>query len=67
MSKHKVDFKTFLHEGLAEPEFYGDLVCKFRKIAGKLIFFVQFKKFVTCYKKDRLKLGYSTANCMHAY
>ena len=31
-------------QGLPEPEFYGDLVYKFRKIIGKIDFPYQFKK-----------------------
>ena len=32
VSKFNVVLKTLLHQGLSEPEFYGDLVYKFRKI-----------------------------------
>ena len=35
VSKHNVGLKTLLLQGLSEPEFYGDLVYKFRKIIGK--------------------------------
>ena len=35
MSKYNVGSKTLLLQGLSEPEFYGDLVYKFRKIIGK--------------------------------
>ena len=31
VSKYNVGLKTLLLEGLSEPEFYGDLVYKFRK------------------------------------
>ena len=31
VSKLNVGLKTLLHQGLAEPEFYGDLVYKFKK------------------------------------
>ena len=33
-SKYNVGLKTLLLQGLSEPEFYGDLVYKFRKIIG---------------------------------
>ena len=33
-----------LHQGLSEPEFYGDLVFKFKKIMGKTDFFISFEK-----------------------
>ena len=31
VSKFNVGLKTLLHQGLSEPEFYGDLVYKFKK------------------------------------
>ena len=30
--------KSLLHQGLSEPDFYGDLVCKLKKIVGSNIF-----------------------------
>ena len=42
-------------QGLSEPEFYGDLVYKYRKIIGKYDFPYHFKKIVFCYKK----IGYN--------
>ena len=35
VSKYNVGLKTPLLQGLSEPEFYGDLVYKFRTIIGK--------------------------------
>ena len=32
ISKYNVGLKTLLSEGLSEPEFYGDLVYKFKKL-----------------------------------
>ena len=55
MSKYNVGLKTFLLQGLSEPEFYGDLVYKFRKIIGKNGFPYHFKKIIVRYKK----IGYS--------
>ena len=46
MSKYNVGLKTLLLEGLSEPEFYGDLVFKFRKIIGKNDFPYHFKKII---------------------
>ena len=34
ISKFNVVLKSLLHQGLSEPEFYGDLVYKFKKIRG---------------------------------
>ena len=44
VSKYNVRLKTLLLEGLSEPEFYGDLVYKFRKIIGKNDFPYHIKK-----------------------
>ena len=55
VSKYNVGLKTFLLQGLSEPEFYGDLVYKFRKIISKNDFSYQFKKIIIRYKK----IGYN--------
>ena len=55
MSKYNVGLKTLLLQGLSEPEFYGDLVYKFRKIIGKNDFPYHFKKIIVLYKK----IGYN--------
>ena len=54
-SKNDVGLKTFLLQGLSEPEFYGDFVYKFRKIIGKYYFPYHFKKLIVRYKK----IGYT--------
>ena len=46
VSKYNVGLKRLLLEGLSEPEFYGDLVYKFRKIIGKNDFPYHFKKII---------------------
>ena len=51
MSKYNVGLKTFLLQGLSEPEFYGDLVYKFRKIIGKNDFSCHFENINVRYKK----------------
>ena len=55
MSEYIVGLKTLLLQGLSEPEFYGDLVYKFRKIIGKNDFSYHFKKIIVRYKK----IGYN--------
>ena len=55
VSKYNVGLKTLLLEGLSEPEFYGGLVYKFRKIIGKNDFPNHFKKIIVRYKK----IGYN--------
>ena len=51
VSKYNVGLKTLLLQGLPEPEFYGDLVYKFRKIISKYDFPYQFKTIIVRYKK----------------
>ena len=55
MSKYNVELKTLLLQGLSEPEFYGDLVHKFRKIIGQYDFPYHLKKMIVLYKK----IGYN--------
>ena len=55
VSKYNVGLKTLPLQGLSEPEFYGDLVYKFRKIIGKNDFPYHFKKIIVRYKK----IGYN--------
>ena len=43
------------HAELSEPEFYGDLVFKLKKITGSNIFSVKFIKVISHYKK----IGYN--------
>ena len=51
MSKYNVGLKTLLLQDHSEPEFYGDLVYKFRKIIGINDFSYHFKKIIVRYKK----------------
>ena len=51
ISKFNKGLKTLLREGLAEPEFYGDLVYKFKKLIGRNVFSLQFRKIVTRYRR----------------
>ena len=55
MSKYNVGLKTLLLQCFSEPEFYGDLVYKFRKIIGKIDFPYHFKTIIVRYKK----IGYN--------
>ena len=50
-----MSLKTVLLKGLSAPEFYGDLVYKFRKITGYNDFLYHFKKIIVRYKK----IGYN--------
>ena len=55
VSKFNVGLKTLLHQGLLEPEFYSDLIYKFKKIVGRADFSDQFKKIIVRYKR----IGYN--------
>ena len=55
MSKYNVGLKTHLLQGLSEPEFYGELVYKFRKIIGKNDFPYHFKKIIVLIKRLVIK------------
>ena len=55
VSKFNVGLKTLLHQGLSEPEFYGDLVYKFKQIVGRVDFSDQFRKIIVRYKR----IGYN--------
>ena len=43
VSKFNVGLKSLLHQGLSEPEIYGDLVYKFKKIMDRTDFSDQFR------------------------
>ena len=69
-SKFNVRFKSLLHQSLSEPEFYGDLVYKFKKIMGRTDFSDQFRKIII----RRKRIGYvlkalqkSATVCMLSY
>ena len=51
LSKYNVGMKTLLLHDLSEPEFYGDLVYKFRTIIGKNDFPYHFNKIIVRNKK----------------
>ena len=42
LEKYSVTEKTLLQQGISEPDFYGDLVYRFRKLVGKSNFSEQF-------------------------
>ena len=51
ISKFNVGLKSLLHQGLSEPEFYGDLVYKFKMIMGRTDFSDQFRKIIIRHKR----------------
>ena len=50
VSKTNVGLKSLLHQGLSEPEFYGDLVYKLKKIMDRTDFSDQFRKIIIRHK-----------------
>ena len=50
ISKYNVGLKKVLGVGHSEPEFYGDLVYKFKKLIGRNDFSFQFRKIITRYR-----------------
>ena len=51
ISKFNVGLKPILHQGLTEPECYGDFVYKFKKIMGMTYFSDQFRKIIIRHKR----------------
>ena len=49
--KYKYLFKSSFATSISEPVFYGDLVYKFKRIAGKPSFSDQFRKIIKRYKR----------------
>ena len=55
VEKYSGSLKTFLQPGISEPEFYDDLMYRFRKVVGKSNFSEQFRKLINSYQR----IGYS--------
>ena len=55
IEKYNVNLRKLLQQGISEPEFYGDLVYRIRKIVGKSNFSEQFRKLINRYKR----IGYN--------
>ena len=55
VENYNVGLKTLLQQGISEPEFYGGLVYRFRKIVENSNFSEQFRKLIKRYKS----IGYS--------
>ena len=66
VGKYSVSLKTLLQQGISEPEFYGDLVYRFRKNVGNSNFSEQFRKLINRYK-ELTKTGYYGTDYMPSY
>ena len=51
VEKYNVSLRKLLQQEISEPEFYGDLVYRIRKIVGKSNFSEQFRKLITVIKE----------------
>ena len=65
ISKLQIGLKSLLRQGLIEPEFYGDLVCKLKKIVGSNNFSTQFIKLFPIITRLAITLMY--CNRLHAW
>ena len=50
ISKFNIGMKSLLRKEVSEPEFYGDIVYKLKKIVGSNNFSAQFIKIISLYK-----------------
>ena len=55
VEKYNVSLRKLLQQGISEPDFYGDLVYRIRKIVGKSNFLEEFRKLIKRYKR----IGYN--------
>ena len=62
ISKFQVELNSLLRQALSEPDFYGDLVYKLKKIVGSNNLSAQFIKIISHYKK----IGYNINVWQHA-
>ena len=67
MEKYHVSLKKLLQQGISDPEFYGDLAYKFRKIIGKNNFSNLFKKTNLPFQKDRIQFNDHAVDCMPSF
>ena len=65
ISEFNVGLKSLLQQSLSEPEFYCDVVYKFKKIRGMTDFSDQFRKNIMRYK--RIGYNLNATVCMLSY
>ena len=66
IEKYHVSQKKLMQQGICNPEFYGDLVYKFKKIIGNPNFSNLLKRIVNRFKKAGYFRHYS-ADCMPSF
>ena len=57
ITKFNVRLKSLIQQGLSEPEFYVDLVYKFKTIRDMIDFSCRNRKVILCYKRIGCKLN----------
>ena len=56
IEKYHVSLKKLMQQGISNPEFYGDLVYKFKKIIGNLNFSDLFRRIVKRFRRTGYNL-----------
>ena len=64
IEKYHVSLKKLMQQGICNPEFYGDLVYKFKKIIGNQNFSNLFKRIVNRFKRAGYFFRHYAADCM---
>ena len=64
LEKYSVSLKTLLQQSISEPEFYGDLVYRFRNIVSKSNFRSNSENFLTVIKE--LAIAWILCGSLHA-
>ena len=67
VEKYNVNLKTLLQKGISEPEFYGDLVYRFRKMWENLSFGSYSENYVTVIKESVIAWIRGQVNKLPAY
>ena len=67
IEKYHVSLKKLMQQGISNPEFYGDLVYKFKKIIGNPNFSDVFKRIVNRFKRPVYTLDIYASDCMPSF
>ena len=67
VEKYNVSLRKLLHQGISEPEFYGDLVYRIRKKMWRNLIFRNNSESSLTVIKNRILSIYYVADCMPSY
>ena len=67
IEKYHVSLKKLMLQGICNPEFYGDLVYKFKKIIGNPNFSYLLKRTVNSIQESRVFFRHYAADCMPSF